>query len=320
MDQFYGRTLAILALFSACASLANAQLVIVPTFASNITSDPNAISIESSIDSAISRIEGDIANNITVHITFQEGGGLGGSSTSVYTGIPYATYLSALQASATSADDTVALASLTANPPPGGTTMVMETALAAVLGIAPESNPNGTITLNTSIMNLSRTGSQNSSFYDIQAVAAHEIDEVLGIGGPGSTIGSGFSGLGVLDLFRYSSPGTRSYTASTSATPYFSINNGVTDLVHFNQTGGGSDYSDWATGATPQVQDAFGTSGVDLNVGKNEITALDVIGWQLTPAGLALENQSVPEPNSVYLFLGGLIALGIHRRRRKNAL
>jgi len=327
MKQSLLPLLAFFSFFAACCPSANADLTIDPTFDSSITTDPNAATIESSIDAAISRIEGDISNNVTVDITFQEGGGLGGSSTEVYTGIPYATYLSALTASATSPDDTIALASLAANPPLNGTTVDMETALAAALGIAPAIAAN-TITLNTSIMNLSRTGPQNSNDYDIESVAAHEIDEVLGIGGPGSTIGESTSDLGVLDLFRYSSPGVRSYTTSTSATPYFSINNGTTDLVHFNQVGGGSDYSDWGNGVSPaegagntppQVQDAFGTPGVDANVGPNELTALDIVGWTLTPAGLAIETESVPEPSVGYLFLGGLVALGIHRRLRKSA-
>ncbi len=63
----------------------------------------------------------------------------------------------------------------------------------------------------------------------------------------------------------------RSYTTSTSVAPYFSINNGVTDLVHFDQVGG-ADYADWGNGVVPaegagntppQVQDAFGTPGAD---------------------------------------------------------
>jgi hypothetical protein len=320
--------LAVLSLFAVCSPSAKAGLTIDATFASNITTDSNASTIEASINAAISRIAGDIANNTTVNITFQEGGGLGGSSTLHYTNVPYATYLSELQSSATSADDAIALASLAANPPPNGTTVIEQTSVARILGYANYSGSDGTITLNTSIMNLSRTGTQNPSFYDIQATAAHEIDEVLGIGGPGSTINTGSSNLGPLDLFRYSSSGVRSYTTSTSATPYFSINNGVTDLVHFNQYGGASDYSDWGNGASPaqgagntppQVQDAFGTPGVDANVGSNELTALDVIGWNLTPGGLALETQSVPEPSTAYLFLGGLLALEIYRRRRKSA-
>ncbi len=56
------------------------------------------------------------------------------------------------------------------------------------------------------------------------------------------------------------------------------------------------------------------------NVGPNELTALDIVGWNLTPAGLALEEgAAVPEPSTYAMLLGGLVALGIYSRRRKSA-
>ena len=99
-------------------------------------------------------------------------------------------------------------------------------------------------------MNLSRTGPQDSIDYDLQSVAMHEIDEVLGIGGAGSRLPTTNSSLGPLDLFLYSAVGVRSFTTSSSATAYFSINGGTNDLVNFNQTAG-ADYGDWASGAAP---------------------------------------------------------------------
>ena len=58
-----------------------ANMVITPTFASNIMSDPNAATIEGTINAAIAVYESNFTDPITVHITFQEGGGLGSSST-----------------------------------------------------------------------------------------------------------------------------------------------------------------------------------------------------------------------------------------------
>ena len=164
-----------------------------------------------------------------------------------------------------------------------------------------------TISLNLSSINASRTSGVVAGNYDLQAVATHEIDEALGIGGPGSTLADG-SGtgtpapttLGPLDFFRYSAPGVRSFTYDNSTTAYFSIDGGHTNLVYFNQQGtntatNGSDYADFGAppntpggedqGNTPPlVQDAFGASSpaVSPNLSTLELTALQVVGYNLT--------------------------------------
>jgi hypothetical protein len=320
-------------LAAGCVS-ANANLSIIPTYASNITSDPNAAAIETAINSDIATMDSYIANNVTVNISFQEtGSGLGGSSTYIGT-IGYGSYLSALQAQTSlSAADNTAIASLPAgpnNPVNGNANITTTLTVLRALGFGganpPVGQPDTTISLNTSIMNLSRSGPQNPSFYDLQAVAMHEIDEALGIGGPGSQLGGGTTGpVGPLDLFRYSAPGVRSYAAGTGIAPYFSINGGVTDLVHFNQADAGSDYSDWGNGVipaqgqgntSPQVQDAFGAPGGQPNLGANELTALDVVGWNLTAAGLAVETNAVPEPTTIGLMVTGLLGVCLIRRRK----
>ena len=74
--------------------------------------------------------------------------------------------------------------------------------------------------------------------------------------------------------------------------------------MNFNQDNNGSDYADWGDGVVPadgkpntpaQVQDAFGepgdTAAQEPNLGPNELAALDVVGWNLTAAGLALKAQ-----------------------------
>jgi hypothetical protein len=335
MRQNNRKVFGVLSLFAVGCVSANANLLIVPTFESSITSDANAAAIEAAINTDISTIDSYIANNVTVTIDFTEGGGLGESST-YYAGLSYTGYLNALQNNQTlSVNDVTALATLPAgpnNPVNGNASIETDLPVLRALGFGanpPAGQPDSTITLNTSIMNLSRTGPQNPSDYDIQSVAMHEIDEVLGIGGAGSMLASGTTGpVGSLDLFRYSAPGVRSYTTSTTATPYFSINGGVTDLVHFNQYGNQSDYGDWADGVSPadgqgnspaQVQDAFGGPGVDVNLGPNELTALDIVGWNLTPAGSALEGLPVPEPTSISLAVSGLVGAYLIRRRNRKA-
>src|SRR4051812_21307141 len=65
------------------------QIVINPTYAANINSDPNAAQIKAGIQAAIDRVKAVISNPITVNITFQEtASGLGSSNTAFIT-VPY---------------------------------------------------------------------------------------------------------------------------------------------------------------------------------------------------------------------------------------
>ncbi len=307
------------------AAQARANLVIDPTFDSTITSDSNAATIEAAINSTISRVEADISNNVTVSIYFDEmTGGLGQSQSTEYYQ-SYSGYRSLLSGSqALSPDDTVALAHLpvqAANPVDGNSTsesMVIAAPTLRALGLDARGvltsagttggSFDGVIGLNTSICNLSRTGTQNPSFFDLQSVAGHEIDEVLGIGGVGSTLrldvpytgqSPGTGSIGALDLYRYASNGARSFTLNPNVNAYFSIDGGATNFVYFDQNDEGADFADWGNGTPnsdagntpPQMQDSFGTQGVDVNIGANELAALDVVGWNLTSAGLALESR-----------------------------
>jgi hypothetical protein len=309
-------------------------LTIDPTFDSSITSLSNAAAIENAINAAISAVTSNVAspNNITVSILFQNmSSGLGQSTTGLY-GVSYYNYYNAFKTVATTPTQLTALNSLGAAPgvasgnPVNGTPFIWVTsAEGRNLGFStPAGVPGGggtydsVIGLNTSITSPPNSG---SSYYGLQSVANHEIDEALGIGGTGSTLGDPYpftTGVGDLDLYRYSANGIRSYSTS-AASSYFSIDGGKTVLTYFNQTSG-ADYADWLSnpipsGFGPQVQDAFGEKGTNPALGSNELTAFAAIGYQLT--------GTTPEPAGVALFATGALLLAVfgwsHWRRAAGA-
>jgi autotransporter-associated beta strand protein len=292
---------------------ARGNVTIIPAFDSTITGDPNAATIESTINTAISSIEADLANPVTVNITFGETTmGLGQSNTHGGAAA-YTSYLFTLQNNQTlSPDDNTALATLPPgpnNPVNGNANIASTLPLFRALGFSganpPPGQPDSTILFNSGLVNNSRPGS-NPNNVDLQSVITHEVNEVLGIGGPGSQLNAVLNGTssgaaGPLDLFRYSGSGARSFSTSTGVSSFFSIDGGNTNFEQFNQDGAEGDFADWggvipnqkSTNNPAQVQDAFAGPGItpafEPNEGPNELAALDVVGWNLTPAALALE-------------------------------
>ncbi len=260
------------------------SLTITPTFDSSINNDVNAATIKSTINTAIQNYANAFSNNVTAAITFKEvTTGLGSSSTA-QTAVSYSAYRAALVSHSSSSDDATALAHLasgTNNPTNGSSSIALALPLARALGFNAATPNDGTVSINTSICNLTRTNINNSKF-DLLAVAEHEIDEVLGIGSVLSGLSNGApSPTGAVapeDLFRYDSAGVRSFTTSSTATAFFSLD-GTTDLAQFNQDATG-DFNDWfSKGAhTARVQDAFATAGATPDLGV-ELVALDAIGW-----------------------------------------
>jgi photosystem II stability/assembly factor-like uncharacterized protein len=290
--------------------LTNSALFIDAIYDPVLQALPGFDTISNTIGLACQVLSQNIANPLCVRIIFMSTGtGLGASTTHLGM-IPCSQYLDDLKANTNmSANDIQALSTLPLGPGTGlnGNSLVQltpanleaigETALAnAVLDA--HGGVDSTIALNFGILNFTRPG-LNPANYDLQSTAAHEIDEVLGIGGNGSTLdllngnsGPGqTNGVGPLDLYRYVSPGFRSFIYSPTVAPYLSIDGGATMLVHFNQYGYGSDYGDWGNGANPavqadnnppQVQDAYGTPGEMFNLGPNEFIALDIVGYTLS--------------------------------------
>jgi hypothetical protein len=150
-------------------------------------------------------------------------------------------------------------------------------------------------------MNLTRT-SINPSRYDLFAVAAHEIDEVLGLDSTLDNLANDAPAptgdVGMMDLFRYDPNGNRSFNTTNTTQAWFSLD-GQNLFVRFNQDQGG-DFHDWYSpgGQMPRIQDAFGTPGATPNP-TVELIGLDVIGYHflvpsiaIAPAGTIMETIS----------------------------
>jgi hypothetical protein len=312
--------------------MSRAQLVIDGSFGNSITSLTDASTIEATIDAGIAQLESAIATPITVNIDFEDDTTISlGASNTYYNYLPYSQYLTDLKNLPDhSAIQNTAWASLpvqTDNPVNGNAYLEMSLPLLRAIGESQLGDNSGTpndldstISLNIPEMNVSRSGTQNANDYDLEAVAMHEMDEVLGIGGEGSSLNDSGTGsttgpVGVLDLYRYSAANTLSHNKTANTVAYFSINSGTSSIVYFNQAGHSSDFGDWGDGVTPAdseptnpayVQDAFSDPGVDINLGTPELTAFNVVGYELA---------AVPEPkDTALLIVGSLAVLGAWRR------
>lgn len=291
--------------------LTNLTLVINPVFDSTITGNVNAPTITNSIKAAIQVYKQTVANPMCVTILFSTTTNprvLGVNNAALAT-IPYSQYLADLQANPNkSPNDSSALASLPAGPGTGINGNTQVTLTAANLAAIGETGTAAAAVASFGGGYYGKILMNVSSLSRLQATAAHEMNETLGTGGWGSSLylagsysgqASPTTGIGPLDLFRYSSSGVRSFTLDPAATAYFSINGGSTKLVFFNQSGNGSDFADWGDGVSPadglgnnppQVQDATGSGNPSM--GANEFIALDVVGYTLTAPPSTIQTAS----------------------------
>jgi hypothetical protein len=143
--------------------------------------------------------------------------------------------------------------------------------------------------------------------YDFTSALEHEVSEIMG---RQSILSQGPDwGYGTFDLFRYSSAGVRNFNSATNAdgtatTAYFSIDNGTTNLMTFNDVTGG-DIHDWA-GGNHDSFDAFGPTNDAEPVTAVDLQTLNAIGWTAS---------AVPEPTSLGLICLGGIPMLMRRRR-----
>lgn len=294
---------------------ASANIVINPIFGNSITSNANKVAIEQGINNAIAVYQNMITNNATVTIQFENmNSGLGQSQTFINVD-SYQDYRARLIAQQTSATDATAVAHLpnqVNDPATNHVNVILTLALGRGLGLSGANWTNSidsTIGINSSLCDLDRSNGITAGKYDFQAVAMHEIDEVLGtsswVGGPDLFNGTGFA-TGA-DMFRYDNHGLRAVDTNPNRQAWFSLD-GTNLIQQYNQTGNG-DYGDWIAGNPPHVQNAFGTPGVQVDLQDPELKLLDAVGWNYK------QNNPVPEPASMAALGLGIAAL--IRRRRK---
>ena len=328
----------------ALASNVSKALTITPSFDDSITSASNAVEVENSVLTVVNVFEGLVADPINVTVFFTIGPTpenlLSQSAASLYA-VPYDSYTSLLAQKAALTNNSI-LSTAVANLPVGnnGSLVVATSAALRALGVSAAMGLRGTdgvrghgdldgvVTLESG-PDFQYSRPVSSDRFDARWAIAHEIDEILGVGGAGGSIlnaafDSGqstppfFGGVvGGEDLYRFGGPGIPSLTTSPDAIAYFSVDGGRTSLARFNQDPN-FDYADWqfqffCNPPVLLVQSGFCPGvAVDMSRDAPEAIALQAIGYNL---------QSVPEPATGLLFAGpGLFLLLLRRRLRQRCL
>ncbi len=270
---------------------------------------------QNAFNSLISTYESVLTSNITVNIDVNFGNtGLGSSSTQLYEA-SYSSWRAAMTANATSNPANTylaaAAASLPANDPIGQGHVFVTTANARALGFTANASVDSTLTFSNSV-NFEYSGVSTPGAADFLDVAAHELNEGLGIGssltGLANNAAIPSDGYANEDYFRYSAAGTRAITTNPNAVVYFSYDGGNTNVAQFNQAYsamGDSDLdrNDWVYGdfgcaaSNPHVQDAILCTGQAVTVSSGpEFTVLEALGYESSATsctvGLAPQNRS----------------------------
>jgi hypothetical protein len=334
---------ALAATIAATAASPAAALTIIPNFDSSVTGLANAAAVESAFRTVANDYASVFSNPVTVNIGVSWGSvagqalpsnAVGASSDNLYGYFSYGQVRNDLINSSRSNPSDTALGTavkfLPASTPAGPTNYVIPSAEAKALGLVAGNSGavDGYIGFAgaTSGYDFNPADGVTAGAFDFEAVAAHEIAEVLGrIGGvdnpsvPWRT---------PYDLYRYSAPGKLDYGYNDAA--YFSINGGSTSLMAFNNSASGGDRTDWLTnGGVNDVSNAFIAPGQAYNLSAVDLTSLDVLGWggsnpgdtasgnpNLKVFGLVIGPDAVPEPASWATMILGFAGLGALLRRR----
>jgi hypothetical protein len=307
-------------------------VTIIDNFDSTITNNVNAATIEGGIQSASSTISSLFGNSTTVNILFKYNAAVLSQTTAAGYINSYAAYTNLLKANAIANPANTTLAMAVANLGAGnsGLPIYSTSANLKALGLTTASGnlnsagiagTGGVYDAIVSIGNLSYLSNGPGKNSQGVSVVEHAINEVLGGGASGSTLGTGNANtaFGGLDLYRYKSSGptiadidsTPSYTTNQSAVAGFSVDGGATGIAQFNQAGGGSDYGDFASVGPCQIQDAFDCGATPVfSKTSLEYLMLEAIGYDPVAGG-------VPEPSTWAMMILGFAGIGTMAYRRR---
>lgn len=149
--------------------------------------------------------------------------------------------------------------------------------------------------------------------FDFIGVAIHEFSEIMG---RTSLMGDNLTGMPnyiAFDLFHYTGAGARGLNKGPNR--FFSIDNGTTLLIAFNDfTANQGDLQDWA-GPAPDPFNAFGPPNEQDDLTPVDLRTMDVIGYDPKPTVLANISTRLPvgaDPNA--LFAGFIVTGNVNKK------